>query len=298
MHLKKQVILAPHTYFKLGGPADYFVEVKTRQELIDAVLYAQNHSLPYFVLGGGSNILVTDKGYRGLVIKNQTQSLSLSQTGATAASGVPINRLITYTINHSLAGLEDFLGLPGTVGGAIYNNSHHLGDLIGNHVSEVELLTQSGEVKIVPAQDLNFLYDYSRLHVSKEVLLSATFKLVKGNKEELMIKSQQAVQRRAKTQPLGNPSSGCIFKNITLSQAKQINTPNHTLSAGYLIDSSGLKGTRVGGAVVSTIHANFIINDGTAKSQDVLDLIEIIKVKIKKTYGVDLIEEVFLIGEK
>ncbi len=310
--IQKNVLLSQHTYFKLGGPADLFVESKTKEELIEAISYGRENKLPYFVLGGGSNILVTDKGFRGLVIKNKTSGIEVTSMGGKvqaggvgignvvikAESGVPANRLIGYTIDQGLSGLQDFLGLPGTVGGAIYNNSHHLGGLFGDHVISVELLTEDGQVITVSKDQMDFAYDYSRLHKTHEIVLSVSFQLTPGDKNELVEKGKAAVARRSKSQPLGAPSSGCIFQNISLADAMRIGTPNHILSVGYLIDHAHLKGTRVGGAVVSDVHGNFIINDGTATAQDVLDLIEVVRGKVKEVYGVTLVPEVFMIGEK
>lgn len=285
--IQKNIPLAKYTYFKLGGPSDYFVEVKTIVELTTALSYAQDHKLPYFILGSGSNILVTDKGFRGLVIKNKIANITQQDNILTADSGVPVNQLVTYAIAQGLAGLEDFLGLPGTVGGAIFNNAHHMGDLIGNHVVNVKVLEADGKISTLTHKELDFAYDYSRLHNTDEIILSVSFQLTKKDKEELAQKGQFAVARRAKTQPLGSSSSGCIFQN-----------PSSTQSAGYLIDQAGLKGARVGGAVVSDVHANFIVNDGSATSSDVLDLIELIKAKVYQVHGVNLVSEVFVIGEK
>lgn len=304
--------LSRHTYFKLGGPADLFFEAQTSEDLIGAVTSAINFQVPYFVLGGGSNILVTDKGFRGLIIKNKTGNIQLKGfTGSVnkgvgldlkevivkADSGVPANKLIRYTVDEGLAGLEEFLGLPGTVGGAIYNNSHHLSHLIGSHVVEVEVIDQSGNLKKYTAEEMKFAYDYSILHKTKETVISASFQLKQGDKASLWAKATAAVQRRATTQPLGAPSSGCIFKNISLADAMRLGTPDHLTSAGYLIDKAGLKETRVGGAVVSQIHANFIVNDGSASTDDVLKLIEVVKTKVKTKFGVDLVLEIVVIGE-
>jgi UDP-N-acetylmuramate dehydrogenase len=189
------------------------------------------------------------------------------------------------------------LGLPGSVGGAVYNNSHHLGHLFGDHIVEVEAIGSDGKIKKYLQKDLKFDYDYSIFHDTKETILSATFQLKRGDKDALWEVANEAVKRRAKTQPLGSPSSGCIFKNIPLADAMRIGTPDTTQSVGYLLDKAGLKGMRVGGAVVSGIHANFIVNDGTATTADVLDLIKEIKSKIKAKFGVNLTEEVILIGQ-
>ena len=310
--LKFDEPLSKHTYFKLGGPADLLYEAKTVEELATTVQSAILYKIPYMVIGGGSNIIVTDAGYRGLVIKNKTSQiqikgfaggvekgkLDLKEAIVQADSGVPANLLIRYTLDQGLAGLEDMLGLPGSVGGAVYNNSHHLGKLFGDHIIEVQLLDLEGKIKKYTQKELKFDYDYSIFHKTKETILSATFQLKRGNKDKLWEIANAAVKRRATTQPLGAPSSGCIFKNIPLADAMRIGTPDTIQSVGYLLDKAGLKGLRVGGAYVSDIHANFIVNDGTATTQDVLDLIKEIKVKIKAKFGVDLTEEVVIIGEK
>lgn len=304
--------LAKHTYFKLGGPADLFFEALTVQDLHLAVKAAQDFQVPYFVLGGGSNILVTDRGFQGLIIKNKTGQIQLKGfTGSAnqgkvdlkevivqADSGVPANKLIRYTIEENLQGLEEFLGLPGTVGGAVYNNSHHLGELIGDRLVEVVVVDHQGELKKYLQKDLKFEYDYSLLHKTQETILTASFQLKRRDKAKLWEIATAAVKRRAATQPLGAPSSGCIFRNISMADAMRIGTPDHLTSAGYLIDKAGLKGTRVGGASVSDVHANFIVNDGTATSQDVLDLVKIIQAQVKEKYGVNLELEIFLLGEK
>jgi len=309
MQIQKNIELSKHTYFRLGGPADYFVEATTREELIESVNYAHTNNLPYIVLGGGSNILVSDAGFRGLVIKNKTSSvkikgfaggvdkgrIDLKEAIVQADSGVTANYLIRYTLDQGLAGLEDMLGLPGTVGGAVYNNSHHLDKLWGDHIVEVETISPTGEIKKYTQKECQFDYDVSIFHKNKETILSASFQLKSGDKEDLWKIANAAVKRRAKTQPLGAPSSGCIFKNIPVADAMRLGTPNGTRSVGYLIDKAGLKGTRIGGAYVSEIHANFIINDGTATTQDVFDLIAQIKTQVKAKFGVDITEEVFVI---
>jgi len=309
--------LSRHTYFKLGGPADLFFEAKTQEDLVLAVRSALEFQVPYFVLGGGSNILVRDGGYRGLVIKNKTSdiklkgfsgSVSSGTTGSSkrldlkeviveADSGVPANQLIRYTLDQGLAGLENMLGLPGTVGGAVYNNSHHLDSLFGDHIIEVKAMDSQGNIVKYPKEDLKFDYDHSRFHESHELVLSASFLLKRGDKTALWDTATAAVKRRSVTQPLGKPSSGCIFRNIKLADAMRIGTPAHTTSAGYLIDKAGLKGESVGGASVSEVHANFIVSSGVTTTQDVLTLVKIVTDKVKDKYGVTLALEIFVIGE-
>ena len=305
--------LSRHTYFKLGGPADLFFEARNSDDLIAAVTSAINFKVPYFVLGGGSNIIVTDKGFRGLIIKNKTGNIQLKGFTGSATkgkvdlkevivqcdSGVPANKLIRYTVDEGLSGLEEFLGLPGTVGGAIYNNSHHLGHLIGDRVVEVVVIDGStGNLKKYRSEDMKFDYDYSILHKTHETVVNVSFQLKRGDKKALWDIATAAVKRRSSTQPLGLPSSGCTFKNISIADAMRIGTPDYLLSAGYLIDKAGLKGEKIGGAQVSDVHANFIVNDGSATTNDVLSLIDVVKDKVKSKFGVDLSLEVVVIGEK
>lgn len=310
--LKFDEPLSKHTYFKIGGPADLLYEAKTSEELKTAVQTAIMHKIPYLVIGGGSNILVTETGFRGLVIKNRSSSiilkgfaggvdkgkLDLKEAIVQSDSGVPANLLIRYTLDQGLSGLEEMLGLPGSVGGAVYNNSHHLDKLFGDHIVEVEAISADGEIKKYTQKELQFDYDYSIFHKTKEIVLSATFQLKRGDKDALWEIANSAVKRRATTQPLGIPSSGCMFKNIPLADAMRLGTPDTTQSVGYLLDKAGLKGLAVGGASVSQVHANFIVNDGTATSKDVLALIEDIRHKVKAKYGVDLELEVIVIGQK
>lgn len=299
--------LAKHTYFKIGGPADLLYEAKTSKELITAVESAILYKIPYLVIGGGSNILVTDAGYRGLVIKNRSSQiqlkgfaggvdkgkLDLKEAIVQADSGVPANLLIRYALDQGLAGLEDMLGLPGTVGGAVYNNSHHLDKLFGEHIIEVEAIAHDGKLKKYTQKELAFAYDYSIFHKTKETIVSASFQLKRGDKDQLWEIANGAVKRRSTTQPLGIPSSGCMFKNIPLADKMRLGVP--TPSVGYLIDKAGLKGLQVGGASVSQVHANFLVNDGTATSDDVLALIKQIQARIKTKYGVKLELEVIVI---
>lgn len=309
--LKFDEPLSKHTYFKLGGPADLFYEAKTLDELVSCVQSAILYKVPYFIIGGGSNILISDAGFHGLVIKNKTAGiqlkgfaggvakgkLDLKEAIVQADSGVPANLLIRYTLDQGLSGLEEMLGLPGSVGGGVYNNSHHLNKLWGDHIIEVQVIDLEGKIKKYTQKECQFDYDYSIFHKTKEVILSASFQLKRGDKDELWAIANEAVKHRSSTQPLGIASSGCMFKNIPLADAMRLGTPDTTQSVGYLLDKAGLKGLQIGGASVSQIHANFIVNDGTASSQDVLDLVTLIKSKIKEKFGVNLAEEVIIIGD-
>lgn len=303
--------LAQHTWMKIGGPADLFLVARSAKDLSLAVSLAKKNKIAYTVLGGGSNVLVKDGGISGLVIKNQADKVSFGGFGGKikdkkvgmekaivkAESGAVVNQVVRFTLEESLAGLEEFLGIPGTIGGAVYNNSHHLDHLIGDCVSEVGVVDEKGEEKIYTKFEMKFAYDYSVLQRTNEVILWASFLLRRGDKKKLWEKAETALKRRRDTQPLQIPSSGCMFKNIGEANAIRFNTPNRSTSAGFLIDQAGLKGTRVGGAEVSDKHANFIVNTGEATAKDVIELSEKVIDKIKDKYGVTLEREVFIIGE-
>lgn len=296
---------------KVGGPADIFFIATSKADLIDAVQSAIKHKIPYTVLGAASNVLIKDGGVRGLVIKNRADAISLagfkgkvtaSKAGVQSAlvkaeSGAIMNQLVRFCIDQSLAGLEEFLGIPGTVGGAVYNNSHHLDHLIGDYVATITVLDKHGRIKTYQQSELNFSYDYSILQKTQDTILDITFMLTAGNKQELWSRAEAALARRRDTQPLEIPSSGCMFKNIGQANAIRFNTPNHSTAAGFLIDRAGLKGSQVGGAQVSTKHANFLVNTGAATASDIITLSNQIKQTVKEKYGLELQEEVFVIGE-
>lgn len=279
--------LSRHTYFKLGGPAGLLTTVSSTQELVHAIKSARTLHVPFFILGSGSNILVGDQGIRGLVIKNEARGISHLGTLVTAESGALVTQLVSYANDHGLGGLEVFLSVPGTVGGAVYNNSHYRGgegELIGNTVVSGEILL-NGKTKTVDRDWFNFSYDSSSLQKTDAVLLTVTFQLENTDPAVLTQRSLETLKRRNERQPVGLACSGCTFKNV------------NGASAGKLIDDVGLKGFRVGGAYVSPVHANFIINDGSATVQDVLELMHRVRRAVVERTGVELVPEIFLVGE-
>lgn len=303
--------LANHTYMKVGGPADLFYLSRSVAELIKAVKAAIELKVPYFILGGGSNILVGDKGMRALVIKNRADKIAikkfkgkiknrkvaLEKAGVIAESGVITNLLVRTTIDAGLAGLEYFLGVPGTIGGAVYNNSHFKSQLLGNCIEEVRVLDREGNQKTYTKEQMQFAYDYSILQETKEIALAASFLLKGSDPKKLWKKAEQFARYRSQTQPLNFPSSGCIFKNVGAKQGIYGQENQGLTSAGYLIEAAGLKGTKVGGAEVSQKHASFIINTGGATAAQIIELIKIVKKKVKAKFGVELELEVFKVGE-
>lgn len=305
--------LARFTTLKIGGPADYFFDAKTTDELVAAVKLGRTLEIPVTLLGGGTNILIGDRGIRGLVIKNSTGAIVMRgakgsvTSGVTTKgvvyvevdSGVVMNKLVRFTVEEGLAGLEMQLGLPGTVGGAVYMNSkwtHPVG-YVGDVVFQAEILTPENEVKVVPKSYFSFAYDYSSVQKTKDIVLKVVFAFTSDSREHLWKIANDSIAYRRETQPQGVMTPGCTFKNIPPADAMAIPTPNHTTSAGFLIDHSGLKGTRVGDAEVSSVHANFILNRGKATAHDVVQLIEKVRTTVKNQFGVTLEEEIVRIGE-
>jgi UDP-N-acetylenolpyruvoylglucosamine reductase len=310
--LRKDEPLAGYTTFKIGGPADLFFEAKTSDELISIVRDARNLLIPTTVIGGGSNILISDKGIRGLVVKNSTSKITLAGFRGTyhkgvpkgsvfveAESGVIMNKLVRFTIEEGLSGLEMQLGLPGTVGGAVYMNSKwtHPEGYVGDALHQAVIMTGKNELRTVPRSYFHFGYDTSILQKTKELVIRAVFSLRSADKDALWKIADQSIRYRRDTQPQGVKSSGCIFRNISPSQAMTIATPNYTTSAGYLLDRSGMKGVCVGSAHVSPMHANFIINTGRARASDVVELIDMARNAVKAKFGVELKEEIVRMGE-
>lgn len=288
--------LAPLTTFKVGGRAEVLLETRSEQELVDAVRLAHAHQVQVRVLGGGSNILVSDEGVSGLVIRPRGGDPHLvGQTLVRADASVTINGLVRWTINRGLAGLEAWAGTPGTVGGAIYGNAHWKQVNIGDLVESVRLVRPDGTLLQVPADRMEFAYDHSRLKRTKEIVLWAAFKVTPGaSPEQLRTVARESLAFRKRTQPLESPSAGCIFMNPDPLRDRV--PPGIPPSAGALVDRAGLKGAVEGGAQVSTTHANFIINTGTASAADIARLIERCRAAVQAQFGVALREEIVRLG--
>ncbi len=286
--------LAPLTTFKVGGPADLFAEPRSADELLAALRLAQARHVPVTLLGGGSNVLVADAGVRGLVLRPRGGAIALEAPGRVRAdAAVTINGLVRWLISHGLAGMEAWAGTPGTVGGGIYGNAHWGGRLISDLVVDVRLASRSGEVRVVPVAEMEFGYDRSRLQQSGEVLLSAVFAVSEGEPDRLRETARASLAYRKRTQPLASPSAGCIFQNPGADAVLPQEMPR---SAGALVDRAGLKGTRIGGALVSPTHGNFIVNTGDATAADIHALIEACRTAVRAKFGVELKEEVVYLG--
>jgi UDP-N-acetylmuramate dehydrogenase len=294
--VRRAAPLAPLTTFKVGGEADWLVDVRSEEELRAALAIALKAGQPITILGGGSNVLVSDAGVRGLVIRVKPMDVSQPAPDRVRAdAGLTINGLVRWTIGRGISGLEAWAGTPGTVGGAIYGNAHFGGRNIGDLVAAVRVVTPQGDARTLPASEMEFGYDTSRLQRTREVLLWAEFHAGSGEPDALRAISRASLAHRKKTQPLESPSAGCIFQNPDPSRDR---VPDGIPpSAGALVDRAGLKGARLGAAKVSDTHANFIINEGGAKAADIRDLIERCKSAVQDRFGVALREEIVYLGE-
>lgn len=292
--------MSAHTTFKIGGPAEYYVDVDSIDALIALVKIAKEFSIPVFVLGGGSNIIVSEKRIKGVVVKNNCRKFEIIDTKHNlvyADAGVVMGQFVRFCIDQGLSGLEYQLGLPGTIGGAVFMNSNFpkRGAYVSDCVYKATLLARDGKVKEVDNNYFQFAYDYSILQKTSEIVLSVVFKFTPEDKNILLERGNEALRHRLDTQPKGQ-SAGCTFRNISIVEAKQISTPNATTSAGYLIDKAGLKWKRVGGAMISPLHANFVMNTGGATANDVYSLINLVKKKVSDQFGVQLHLEVREVG--
>ena len=292
----RAVPLAAFTTLRVGGPAEWFVEPRSADELITALKLAHRHRVPVTMLGGGSNILIADAGIRGLVIRPRGGEIRrLDETEVRADAAVTINRLVRWSIMNGVAGLEAWAGTPGTVGGAVFGNAHFGGRLIGELIGEVRVAAPDGTTTDVPTALMAFGYDRSRIRETGEVVLSATFRVTRGIPAALRAAARQSLAYRKRRQPLDTPSAGCVFRNP--EQGRDHVPTGIPWSAGALIDRAGLKGTAVGGARVSSAHGNFIVNDGSATAAEIRRLIERCRTEVLARFGVDLREEIVYLGD-
>jgi UDP-N-acetylmuramate dehydrogenase len=283
LNIKKNINLAPHTTFRIGGPAKFFVEVKNSDELIKAVSWAKKEKVKYFILGGGSNILFDDKGYKGLIIKITSKKIELikNKNLIIASAGANLSQLVKFSLENNLKGLEWASGIYGTVGGAVFGNAGANKGCMADVVEEVEVCNGK-KIEVLNNKDLNFKYRSSAIKKG-ETIISVKLKLKKGDKKESEELSKKYLKQRKEKQPKGF-CAGSIFKN-----------PKANVSAGFLIEQCGLKGLKIGKAKISEKHGNFIINLGNAKSSDVLALIEKAKNEVEKKFAIKLKEELTIV---
>ncbi|MDA8421782.1 MAG: UDP-N-acetylmuramate dehydrogenase [Nitrospiraceae bacterium] len=292
--IKLQEPLSRHTSYAIGGPADVFAYPLDRNDLIALLREIRGNGLRYFILGGGTNLLVRDGGFRGVVISLQRmqavkiereyRSIGGAFVVVSAEAGAPLSRLLSFAVEEGLTGLEFAAGIPGTVGGAVCMNAGTVAGEFGDVIDAVTLLSPGGELVIRGREEMAFGYRTCTIP-DGHLVLDARIILRRDDKKKVQARVKELIDARKQRQPAGLPNAGSIFKNP------------HEESAGKLIETAGLKGKTVGNAKVSDKHANFIVNQGNAKASDVLALMELVKAKVLEVHGVRLEPEIKIIGE-
>ena len=340
IEIQKNIPLSKYTSFKIGGPANFFCVAGNNNEIKEALEFAGENKLKVFVLGGGSNLLISDKGFDGLVVKIQDTRFKIQDSKITCGAGLSLIKLVSESVKNKLTGLEWAAGIPGTVGGAVVNNAGANGKCMGDIVEEVEILDigywilgnppnpllQRGN-KIIPplakgargisgleVRKLNnkqcqFSYRNSIFKKEKKcIIISIVLKLKKGNQEDSKKTIAEILKLRREKQPLEYPSAGSVFKNPIVDEehlAKLIKeypelkniARNNTISAGWLIGQiDELRNKKIGGAMISEKHCNFIVNFNNAKAEEVVILISLIKQKVRTHFGIQLREEIEYVG--
>lgn len=277
-----------HTSFKLGGPADILIIPHTPKQLMDVLLYSKANGIPYFVIGNGTNLIVRDKGIRGAVIKifDNYNELRVEGNMIEVEAGVLLSRLSKAALDHSLSGLEFAEGIPGTVGGAVTMNAGAYGGEMKDVVMKTQFIDADSRLQILTGEEHEFGYRTSYIQKNKGIVLKSWIKLVKSDKESIKTKMDDFQAKRKDKQPLEMPSAGSVFKRP------------QGYFAGKLIEDCGLRGFAIGGAQVSNKHCGFIVNNGDATTEDVLNLIKLIQNNIHNNFGVDMHTEVRIVGEE
>ncbi len=280
--------MAPYTTFHVGGQSEALYRADNLEELRRVIVFANRERIPYLVVGRGSNLLVKDKGIDGLVIVLEGSLAAVEQENTedmtvVVGAGLPLVDLLSYCRGAGLGGLECFAGIPGTVGGAVIMNAGAFGEAFGSRVQEIQMITPQGDLLARDREQLRF--SYRQLEIKKGVVtVRARLKLYRESKDTVAKRMADYLKMRKLNQPLEYPSAGSVFRN----------PPNEY--AGRLIENAGLKGKRIGGAMISDKHANFIVNTGGAKAKDVLDLLNLVRESVKKETGIELEPEIKIVG--
>ena len=278
--------MTKHTSYGIGGPVRAYITPADQEDLATILCFAQENNIPTFFAGSGSNLLVADEGFDGIVIslgKSFTQ-LSIEDNRIEAEVGVMLGKMVKETTKRNLTGLESMIGVPGTLGGALVMNAGAFGGEISNCLDTINVMTMNGSPKTYKRSEIDFSYRHSTFPAD-EILVSATFTLKGKPAEEIQSQRTQASQGRKNTQPLKFRSAGSVFKN-----------PKPNLAAGYLIDQAGLKGARQGDAEISPKHANFFVNHGQAKAVDIVALIHLAKKTVQEKFNINLELEIKTLG--
>jgi len=277
--------MSRHTSLHIGGPADYFVRVRSEDDLVGAVRVAREAELPTFILGGGTNLLVADAGIRGVVLENAFSDVTVRGTLLDAASGTPLASVAAAAARNGIIGLEWMATVPGTVGGAVHGNAGAFGSDTASALIDVRLLDLHGDLWHMRAEELGYSYRTSTLQQTPAICVRARFQGEPGDRPTAVQRIKEMANERIAKQPLAQPNTGSIFRNPPGDHA------------GRLIEAAGLKGARIGDAMVSEKHANFIVNAGNASATDVRALMRRCQTEVKARFNVDLVPEVELVGE-
>ena len=292
--IEKKIIfdepMKKHTSFKIGGTADEFIKVQDEEELIEAIKYAKEKKLKITIIGNGSNLLVLDKGIRGLVIKIDIQNLKIEKNEKnveiTVGSGYKTMALGVKLKNERISGFEELSGIPGTIGGAIFMNAGAYGKEIKDINLSTKCMDYDGKIFNLSNKEQEFSYRSSIFNTKDYIILETTLELEYGKKDEIQRKMDEYLEKRREKQPIDMPSAGSTFKR------------QEGVITAKLIDECGLKGFKIGGAMVSEKHAGFIVNYDNATAKDVLDLVKYVKEKVYEKFGIKIEEEIRIVGEK
>jgi UDP-N-acetylmuramate dehydrogenase len=305
--IKKDVALAPFTSFQIGGPARYFTEVADAEQLQEALLFARDRDLPYRILGGGTNVLVNDSGFPGLVIKASLSGLTVAGSALEAEAGVELMRVVQHAAACGLSGIESLAGIPGSLGGAVRGNAGAYGTSIGDVVVSVQALDmEKREVVLLGREECSFRYRDSFFKRRGDmVVLCARLALCHASPPDIFRKVEETVAKRLAKNLQAERSVGSYFMNPVISDPalieafeteRKLRCRDNRIPAGWFIDTLGLRNKKMGGAMVSEKHANYIINTGGASASDVLRLADAIKTQVRERMGIELHEEVCYVG--
>lgn len=311
--IKRNVSLKKYTTFKIGGKAKYFIEVKTLNQLIKALKWAQDNQLPFFILGNGSNVVFSDEGYQGLIIKLKNSTFNIKNSSLEVGAGLLITDFVLKCIKNGIKGFEWMAGIPGTLGGAVYGNAGAFGNEIKDLVKKVITLDpDTFKIKNYSLSQCKFGYRESIFKTNKDIIFKIILKAKKGKKEDIKAKSQGYWDYKIQHQMFKYPSAGSVFKNIIVEETpyakfydpekqivkikdQEVAVKGGKISAGWFIEQCNLKGMTYGGAKIADFHANVIINFKRAKAQDVMYLIKLMKEKVFEKFGIKLEEEIIFV---
>lgn len=301
MNLLENEPMSKHTSFKVGGPARYFAKAESLDDLKRALDLAHEKGLSLFILGNGTNLLVSDKGFNGVIVTLAGDFSSMEDLGNGVfklGAAVPLGRFARSVLKQGFAGIHKLAGIPGTLGGAIYMNAGAYGQEIGCCCTQVTTLDGAGNLHEYAANECGFGYRQSAFQKLGETIVSATFQLPTASAQgktvaDLEAELAECMAKRKATQPLNMPNAGSTFKRLEHGAA---DTPTQ-IAPGYYIEHAGLKGYRIGGAEVSTVHANFIVNADGATASDIKELSEFVQSKVAEKFGIELKREIILLGD-